>query len=227
MHTKKNNLFILTLALTLSALIACTTPVRSDDFEDAEIHLERNVTDGDAEAVFTIKVEEGGLSSLLIIAPDGRRLTRLESRNKRNLGSREILLESPEPGVDEVLAAYPEGTYRFVGRTFDGEDLTAEADLSHVFPEPANITSPLEGSTVPAASLIIQWEPVEGVEGYLLELEQEELESELTVSLPASATSFSPPAGWLRPGEETVVGIGTLGENGNVTFIEVVFNTAQ
>lgn len=227
MHAKQNNLFILTLALTLSALLACTTPVRSDDFEDASIYLEQNVTDGDAEAVFTIKVEEGGLASLLIIAPDGRRLTRLESRNKRNLGSREILLESPEPGVGIVLAAFPEGTYRFIGKTFDGEELTAEADLSHAFPDPASLTFPPEGSTVPATGLIIQWEPVEGVEGYLLELEQEELESELTVSLPASATSFSPPAGWLHPGEETVVGIGSLGENGNITFIEVVFNTAQ
>lgn len=225
MDAKKKNLFTLTLAL--SALLACTTPVRSDEFENAEIHLEQNVTDGDAEAVFTIKVEEGGLSSLLVIAPDGRRLTRLESRNKRNLGSREILLESPEPGVDQVLAAYPEGTYRFVGKTFDGEELAAEGELSHAFPEPANVTFPAEGGTVPVVGLIIQWEPVAGATGYLLELEQEELESELTVSLPASATSFSPPAGWLVPGEETVVGIGSLGENGNRTFVEVVFNTAQ
>lgn len=225
MDAKKKNLFTLTLAL--SALLACTTPVRSDDFEDASIHLEQNVTDGDAEAVFTIKVEEGGLASLLIIAPDGRRLSRLESRNKRNLGSREILLESPEPGVDQVLAAYPEGTYRFVGKTFDGEELAAEGELSHTFPGAANVTFPTEGSTVPAVGLIIQWEPVAGAAGYLLELEQEELESELTVSLPASATSFSPPAGWLIPGEETVVGIGSLGENGNRTFVEVVFNTAQ
>jgi hypothetical protein len=223
MHSKKA---LFTLTLALSALLACTGLSQAGEFENASIHLERNVVDEDAEAVINLKTEESGLSSLLIVAPDGRRVARFDSRNRRNLGAREMLLETPEPSLGAVLASYPEGTYRLVGKTFDGEDLTAEVDLSHDFTAPATVTFPAEGATVPAAGLVIQWQPVAGVAGYFLELEQEDLELVLEVTLPASATSFSPPAGWLLPGAEYVVGIGSIGENGNRTFVESTFTTA-
>jgi hypothetical protein len=217
----------LALVLALPALLACVSPLQAGEFETASIHLERNVTDDDAEAVMMVKAEDGGLSRLLITAPDGRRIGRFESRNKRNLGAREMLLESPEPGIGTVLAAYPEGTYHFVGKTFEGEELTGEADLSHTFAEPAHVTFPADGATVPAAGLVIQWEPVAGVSGYFLELEQEDLELVLEVSLPASATSFNPPAGWLLPGAEYVLGIGSIGQEGNRTFTESTFTLAD
>jgi hypothetical protein len=224
MSSKK---IFLILAPAMLALLACTVPVRAGEFETASIHLERNVVDEDAEAVIEVQGEDDGLASLLVIAPDGRRIARLESRNRRNLGVREMLLESPEPSLGAVLASYPEGTYRFIARTFDGEELRGEAELSHAFPDPVNITSPAEDATVPAAGLMIQWQPVAGVERYVLELEHEELETALLVDLPASATSFSPPAGWLLPGSEYTLGIGGIGENGNVTVVEIVFHTAR
>ena len=223
MHSKKA---LLTLALALPALLACAAPSQADEFETISIHLERNVTDNDAEAVIEVKVEEGGLANLLIIAPDGRRIARYESRNRRNLGAREMLLESPEPDPTAVLRSFPPGTYRFLGKTLDGEELNGEAELSHAFPAPANILSPAGEATVKAAGLVIQWEPVAGVSGYVLELEQEDRELELTVNLPASATSFSPPAGWLLSGVEYSLGIGGIGENGNRTFVETTFTTA-
>jgi hypothetical protein len=224
MHSKKT-LFFLTLVLPL--ILACVGPMRAEEFETASLFLEQNVVDEDAEVVINVKTDESGLASLLVIAPDGRRIARLESRNKRSLGARELLIETPEPGLAAVLAAYPEGTYRIVARTLDGEEMTAEADLSHDLPEPVTVLVPAAGATVPAAGLLIQWEPVAGVSGYFLELEQEDLELELAVNLPATATSFSPPAGWLLSGEEYVLGIGTLGPTGNRTFIETVFTTAE
>ncbi|HEV2844443.1 MAG TPA: hypothetical protein VG477_06335, partial [Thermoanaerobaculia bacterium] len=128
MQSKKT---LLILALALPALLACVNPSRADEFENLSIRLERNVTDDDAEAVIEIKVEEGGLATLLIIAPDGRRIARFESRNRRNLGAREMLLETPEPNPTAVLRSYPPGTYRFLGKTLDGEELSGEAELSH------------------------------------------------------------------------------------------------
>ncbi|HWM92873.1 MAG TPA: hypothetical protein VN493_19065 [Thermoanaerobaculia bacterium] len=216
-----------TLAMALPVLVACAGPLGAEEFEDAAIHLERNVTDDDAEAVIFVKTEESGLASLLIIAPTGRRIGRFDSNNRKSLGAREILLESPEPSPAAVLAAYPEGNYRIIGVTFDGEEMRARAELSHDFPDPAHVTFPAEGATVPAAGLVIEWDPVAGVEGYFLELEQEDLELVLEVNLPDTATSFSPPAGWLVAGSEYVLGIGTLGENGNRTFIESTFNVAE
>jgi hypothetical protein len=223
MHSKKA---LFTLTLALSALLACTGLSRAGEFEIASIHLERNIVDEDAEAVINLKTEESGLANLLIIAPDGRRIARFESRNRRNLGAREMLLETPEPDPTAVFRSYPPGTYRFLGKTLDGEELSGEAELSHAFPAPANITSPAEEATVQAAGLVIQWEPVAGASGYLLELEQEDQGLELTVNLPASATSFSPPAGWLLAGAEYSLGVGSVGENGNRTFVETTFTTA-
>jgi hypothetical protein len=225
----RSNKFRLILAPALSALLSCSGLVRAEEFEDASIFLERNVVDDDAEAVITVSTDEAGLTSLLVIAPDGRRVARFESRNRRSLGIRELLLESPEPDPVSVLAAYPEGTYRIVGRTFDGEELRAEADLSHLFPDPAAITFPAEGAVVPAAGLVIRWQTVPGAAGYILELEHEgeDQELELLVNLPASATSFSPPAGWVLSGAEYNLGIGSVGQNGNRTFVETVFNTAE
>lgn len=217
----------LALALVLPALLACVGPLQAGEFETAAIHLERNVVDDDAEAVLLVKTEDGGLASLLVIAPDGRRVARFESRNPRNLGARELLLESPEPRLGPVLRAYPEGTYRFVGRTFGGDELTGEAELSHLFADPPTVISPAGGATVPASGLVLQWEPVAGAAGYFLELEQEDLEIALVVDLPASATSFSPPAGWLLPGSEYVLGLGAIGETGNRTFIETTFTVAE
>ena len=223
-----NKIFlILALALSLPALLACVGPLQAGEFETAAIHLERNVVDDDAEAVMMVKAEEGGLTSLLVIAPDGRRIARFESRNPRNLGARELLLESPEPRLGPVLRAYPEGTYRFVGKTFSGEELTGEADLSHVFAAPPHVIFPADGATVPASGLVLQWDPVSGASGYFLELEQEDLEIVLVVDLPASATSFSPPEGWLLPGSEYVLGLGAIGETGNRTFIETTFTVDE
>lgn len=218
---------ILALLLILPALLACAGSATAEEFEDAAIRLERNVTDDDAEAVLFVKTEESGLASLLVVAPDGRRIANLTSRNRRNLGAREVLLESPEPAPAPVLAAYPEGTYRFIGRTFDGDEIRAEAELSHDFPPAASLTFPADGGSAPAAGLAIEWEPVPGVAGYFLEVEEEESETALEVELPASATSFTPSADWLVPGLVYVIGIGTIGENGNRTFIETTFTVTE
>lgn len=224
MPARKSPLFLLPM---LPALFACASLARADEFEEASIHLEQNVVDQDAEAVINLKTEDGGLRWLLVIAPDGRRVVRYESHNILNLGAREILIETPEPSLGEVLAAYPEGTYRFVGRTFDGEVLLAEAELSHDFAEPATVTFPEDGAEVPADGLAIRWTAVEGAAAYFLELEQEDLELVLTVNLPAAATQFSPPAGWLIPGTEYVIGLGSITEEGNRTFVETTFTTSE
>lgn len=218
---------ILALVLILPTLLACAGPATAEEFEEAAIRLERNVTDDDAEAVLFVKTEESGLASLLVVAPDGRRVANLASRNRRNLGAREVLLESPEPAPAPVLAAFPAGTYHFIGRTFDGDEIRAEAELSHDFPDAAILTFPADGASVPAAGLVIEWEPVPGVSGYFLEVEEEESETALEVELPASATHFSPSADWLVPGSVYVIGIGTIGENGNRTFVETTFTVTE
>jgi len=53
------------------------------------------------------------------------------------MGLKEIALETAEPSIEGVKAAYPEGTYRFFGRTVSGARIFGEAVLSHgVVPPP-------------------------------------------------------------------------------------------
>lgn len=195
------------------------------EFETARIHLEQNVVDEDAEAVITIKGGDEGLRTIRVIAPDRRRITAYESRNRRNLGAREMLIETPEPSLATVLAAYPEGTYRFIGHTFDGEELLAEAVLSHEFADAVAVTFPENEAEDVPLEVTLLWEPVAEAVGYFVEIEQEDLEIVIETNIPAPASSFALPAGWLRPGLEYVVGIGSISENGNVTFIESTFTT--
>lgn len=218
---------LLVLLFALPSLVACASLAHAESFEVASIQLEQNVTDGDGEAVIKVKTEESGLRWLLLVAPDGRRLARYDARNPQNLGARELLIETPEPGLGQVLVAYPEGTYRLIGLDFEGEDFFCELTVSHDFAEAATFTTPEEDEVVPATGLTITWQPGAGAVAYFLELEDEARGRVLTVDLPGDATTFSPPPGWLLAATEYVIGLGSIAENGNRTFVETVFSTEE
>ena len=58
-------------------------------------------------------------------------------------------------------------------------------------------------------------------------IEQEASGRKIRVTLPASATSFSVPDGFLRPHTEYKMAIGTVAKDGNSSFIETSFTTAR
>lgn len=221
-----NGKMILLATLTVASGMFLHGHCAAEEFETATIHLERNVVDDDAEAVIEVKGGDEGLSRLVVFAPDGRRIVNYHVTNRRNLGGREILIESPEPSPAIVLAAYPEGTYRFVATTFSGETLEAEAELVHDFPPAPTVTAPADGATdVALGGVVIRWDAVPGATRYFLELEHEETETALTVQLPATATSFTVPGGWLLADSEYVIGLGSFDEGGNSSFTETSFTT--
>jgi hypothetical protein len=213
------------LALCLAAAAGGATAA---ELEEAAIHLEQNVTDGDAEIVLIAVGGDDGLKSFQLIGPNGRTVAGLLALRERQLGYREVLLETPEPSLGRVLKAYPAGTYRFVGTTFDGEVLTGEAELSHVMPAATQIEVPADGAEdVDPDDLVASWAAVPGVAGYLLEIEQDDLGVSLNLTLPAGTTSFTVPAGFLRPGIEYELGVATVAASGNVSFREIAFTTAE
>ena len=63
----------------------------------------------------------------------------------------------------------------------------------------------------------------------MIELENESVDPEqvLSVELPADATSFDVPAGFMLPGSQYQVGIAAVGENGNITVVETIFTTGD
>ena len=198
-------------------------------FPTASVTFEQNATDGDVEVVFKVKGRDDGLAKLHVVAPDGRTVIDFAAPGASAMGIREFVFESPEPtDVEGLKAAYPAGVYRFAGATAAGKELRGESTLGHELPAPTSLLRPGAGArNVPVKDLAIAWTPVAKVSGYVIEIEQDDLGVHLEASLPGSAASFSVPDGFLRPGTEYDLGIGTVSEAGNVSFVETSFTTAE
>ncbi|MGE0226038.1 MAG: hypothetical protein AB7F35_23400 [Acetobacteraceae bacterium] len=199
----------------------------ADRFERTDIHLERNVQDGDAELKIDVIAGSAGLAALQVKAPDGRTVLDLRSPDSR-LGMRRYTLESPEPRNDGSLQAdFPEGTYQFTGTTKNGGSLTGQAVLSHAFPAPVSVLAPGDGGrNLPLDGLQIRWNlPIDAASLIVL-VEQEETGRQVSATLPGSATSFTVPAGFLTPGTEYKLAVGSVARSGNQTVTESSFTTA-
>jgi hypothetical protein len=210
--------------------VAASIADAAEPFDTAEIYVEKNATDDDTEIVIEAVGGDDGLCHFRVVAPGGREIFHFDSDDRSTGGLREFLVESPEPPGDAILAAYPEGLYRFRGRTCDGQAFASADWLSHRLPAATVITSPpVDGEVDGSNGLVIEWSAVPGVAEYILELENESVDPEqsLTLNLPADTTRFRVPAHWIASGAEYQVGVGTVARNGNVVFAEIEFTTAD
>lgn len=198
-------------------------------FTKAKIFVEQNFSDGDTEVVLEAKGGDIGLRKLWILAPDGKVVYQFKApADGRNIGGREIVVESPEPAdVNKILAAYPKGQYTFIGRAFDGQWLMSKTELSHTIPIAASITFPTAGTTVSRHSLAITWEPVTEATSYSVELKNRETTHTLKAVIPGNQNSFHAPAEWLSPGTGYQVSIFVINAAGNKTSSEIDFTTLQ
>jgi hypothetical protein len=199
-------------------------------FPVAKVKFEQNATDGDVEVVFEISARREGLTKLIVASPDGLMVIDFTSAKSKPVASgiRQFIFESPEPTDTAALkAAFPEGVYTFEGQTESGQKLQGEAKLSHKLPATTRVKFPQkDAQDIPTKNMTITWEPVHDAVAYLIELEQEESNTTITASLPAPATTFAVPEGFLRPGMEYTLGVGTVSKAGNISFVEMDFTTA-
>jgi hypothetical protein len=197
-------------------------------FPTARVHLEQNATDGDVEVVFEVTSGAAGLAKLAVAAPNGRSVIDFTAPDAATLGMREFRFESPEPrDAERVKAAYPEGVYTFNGATPSGDKLQGTATLGHSLPAPPPLLRPRAGAQgVSPKALEIAWTPVRNARAYVLVLEQDALNFTLTGRLPASVARFAVPDGFLVPGREYTLAIGTVAGDGNIAFVETTFTTA-
>ena len=215
----------------LVGFIACTThpssTLRSADnpveFNNAKIILEQNFTDQDVEIVITVRGLDDGLEALKVLTADGSPILNLSAKpSSLGLGVRDFSIESPEPGLAEVLKAYPAGTYRFEGVSTNGVVLRSTAVLSHDLPGPTKIT-------VDTEDWLIKWNDVLGTEHYIVELEREvegEDEVKMTIEVLPNITSFPIPQPMRTVGEYQVA-VGVVSRNGNITFAEKNFTVTK
>ena len=226
---------VLQIAAAVTILACCgRMPVVADEatpskqFAVAETRFEQNATDGDVEAVFDVIGDDDGLQKLSITAPDGRKIVDFSGSGKSSMGIREFHFESPEPkDVAALKMAFPEGEYTFAGTTAGGAKLQSRVKLSHALPPITSFVSPkADARDVAAKNLKIEWASVKGVSGYAIELTHDDSNASIAVKLPASASSFAVPDGFLIPGGNYQLGIGTISSAGNVSYIETELEIA-
>jgi len=258
-------LALLLMAVVVLSLAAVTLESRADDdedddgegipFDEAQIFLELNDTDGDL-GIHGL-VDGDAWKKLEIEGPDGREI--LAVRGRGSLGQHgltEVFFESDEPSFDELppaefLPRFPEGEYEFEGKTVEGDELESTAALTHVLPAPpANILI----SGIPAAEncdaaplpsvdgnepVIIKWAPVTQshptigrsdpaieIVGYQVVVEREEPTLLVfNVDLPPSQTEVQVPPQFIALGTEFKLEILVRGASGNRTAVETCFET--
>ncbi len=218
------------IAIPMLLVLGCLPAalLAADKFEKTRVYLERNLADNDAEVKFEAVGGGGGMTSLKVVAPDGRTVIDFRTPDSK-LGIRHLALESPEPKNDgSVQADFPAGTYTFSAGAADGSRLEGQAVLSHGFPEPTAFVRPkADASDVPVNGLTISWRPIKGLDAHVVVIEQEATGRELRANLSGTATSFTVPGGFLLPATEYKLAIGTIAKGGNSSFIETGFSTAR
>lgn len=216
--------------LIAAGLIATTSPAlaQADEaFERVKVFLERNIQDKDAEVKFEVTAGKAGLAALKVLAPDGRTVIDFKAPDSK-LGQRTLTLESPEPTNDgRVQADFPAGTYSFSGRSTTGAKLEGKAVLSHAFPDATAFVRPRpDAANVPYKNLQITWSAVKGLEAFVVVVVDEKSRREVKARLAPNSSTFTVPAGFLQPGTEYKLEIGSVAKDGNATFIETGFTTA-
>jgi hypothetical protein len=209
-------------------LAACHSPVwAAGKFESVSVYLEQTVEDEDSEIAFDAISGTDGLAALKVVAPDGRTVIDYKAADSK-LGMRHLSLESPEPKRDGSLSKdFPAGLYRFTGTVTTGATLQGEATLSHKFPDAARLVQPRPNEkNVPITGMQVKWNKVKDAAAFILVIEQEKTRREFKVNLPGTVTAFTVSDGFLAPGLEYKLAIGTVAKDGNRSFTETSFVTA-
>ncbi len=215
------------LVLTLGQVHGLCVAQTVEKFESVQVYFEQNLRDKDAEVKFDAVSNQEGLASLVVTAPDGRVVVDFKTGNSK-LGMRHFSLESPEPKNDGRLQKdFPAGVYRFVGTTVTGVKLEGQATLVHQFPAPVSLMRPRADETgVPHKGFKIRWSPAKGTVATILIIEHEKSGRSIRVNLPGDSSMFAVPDGFLMPGKEYKIAIGTIAPQGNASFVEVTFTTS-
>ena len=163
-HTR---MLTFSLAALVALIVGATSPEtwaakKKLELEISRIYWEYNSSANDLGVHVSLDGEDW--RKLKIINPAGRTIFEVEGRGPyRLLGLTELFFEGAEPNLDDfplenLLARFPEGTYRFTGRTVDGDVIAGTGQFTHAIPAgPTNVVAALNGN-----SLVISWNPVTG-----------------------------------------------------------------
>lgn len=242
-RSQKQLIGLFALPAILVAAVATAATRGVDDstataipLSDASMIVEVNATDGDAG--LQVFVDADAWKEMKVFSPTGRKILDVHTRGRlRNYGLTELFSESSEPPFDEFPLGkfkklFPEGNYRIVGTTIEGDRIAGRAKLTHEIPQGPDITAPEDGAVVRAEAAIVAWTSVTkpaGIEiiGYRVIVEREDPLRVFSVDLPPTAESMTIPPEFLEPGIEYKLEVAAIEVSGNQTLTEVSFVVAN
>src|SRR5262245_12768242 len=223
-------LVMLTMGTMQAGSRARTAPATMQELEVARIFIEYNSTDQDLG--FHVFLDGEDWKEIRILNPRGQTIFQVQGRGGfGRYGMTELFFEGAEPELADVpletlLREFPEGTYRFLGKTVDGALLTGMAELTHASPDGPQATADVNGNTV-----VIRWDEVDAppdgfpdrdivISGY-----QVLVDESLDVKLPASARQLTLPDEFVQGLEPGLHHFEVLAieEGGNQTIFESTF----
>lgn len=207
------------------------TPSWAATFKIARIYIEYN--DSANDLGFHVSLDAEDWKTLEIVNPAGTTIFEVEGKGGyQDLGMTELFFEGAEPSLDEfpledLLALFPEGKYKFIGTTVGGARLMSTATLSHAVPDGPSVSAEVNDDTV-----VIRWDPVTSapedfpvqrvqVVGYQI------IVGSFQVTLPASSTEVTVPREFvesLGPGAQDFEVL-AIEASGNQTITEGSFET--
>ena len=152
------------LVAAVALILGATAPEAwAKKFAEARIFIEYNFTDNDLG--FHVFLDAEDWREVEIVNPNGETVFEVEGGvGFGERGMTELFFEGAEPSLfdvplDELLALFPEGKYKFFGTTVEGKSLMSTATLTHAVPAAPSNVSALVG---PGDTLIISWDAVTG-----------------------------------------------------------------
>ncbi|MCX7919137.1 MAG: hypothetical protein N3A72_05920 [bacterium] len=208
MKTKSSNIVSwLTIVIGVMVIMVSATvtvvPVYAAQFAEARIFFEYNSTDNDLGVHVFLDAEDW--NTLSIIHPNGQKIFEVATKEGfKKYGLTEMSFEGAEPPLTEVplqelLAQFPKGKYKFIGTTISGTRLESMVQLSHAVPAGPKVSAVQNGVN----SLTISWEPVTApAKGFPEErieiVGYQVIVGSFQVTLPASCRSIKVPEEYFR-----------------------------
>jgi hypothetical protein len=195
-------------------------------FEQHDLYIEYNATDGDAGLQLAADAEDWKRFKLLDTKGKPLIDIRARGRLRRPFGLSELFLEASEPSFEQVpfrtfKKRFRRGRYRFRGVASNGRRLVGSDKLTFVVPAAPKVTFPAKGALVDPDGFKVTWEPVTRPAGVKIATYQvivNQGDRELSMYLPASATSATIPGEFLEPGTKTGGEVLAREKSGNQTI---------
>ena len=166
-------------------------------FDEISFFFEFNSTDNDLGVQLCLGADPW--KRLKITDPDGKTIMDVKGKGSlKEFGLSSLFFESNEPPLDEVskeeiFDLFPEGQYKFTGRTIEGDKLEGTVMLSHDIPDGPEILTPEEDECVDPDNVEITWSLVTTPAGIEIESYQiivtndDDPQFEYNVRLPSDA----------------------------------------